>query len=61
MKPCPICKKPTEEDGPFSLCFDPVWRGNMWGGDSHEYVCFVCEDCGRRVAMEHGKEIPNEI
>ena len=52
---CPLCKKnDCPEEGPFSICFDPDWRRNVWGGETHYYMCQICNECGDELAVQKG-------
>lgn len=36
------------EDGvnrAFSVCSDPCWRNNVWGGDTHKILGYICLKC----------------
>ncbi len=48
---CLICDKIiTDESGsPYSVCYDSKYKVNVWGGDSHEYVGYLCEECGAKL------------
>ena len=51
MERCLICGKEISPDGgsPYSVCYDPAWEYNVWGGDSHEYIGYLCWDCGEKL------------
>jgi len=34
---------------PYSICYDLSYKTNVWGGDSHEYVGYICEECGAKL------------
>lgn len=43
---CVICHRLLDGgDSPWSICFDPYWKHNCWGGDTHEYKALLCQDC----------------
>ena len=43
---CIICKIELDDKGtPYSVCYDPEFEHNVWGGDSHEYVGYLCKSC----------------
>ena len=47
---CIICKKELSgKDSPWSICYDPAWKRNVWGGDSHEYRALLCQDCAEKL------------
>lgn len=51
MEICLKCLKEIEGKSPYSLCFDPDYVGNTWGGDSHDYIGFFCVECGDELKM----------
>ncbi len=58
MKPgkCLICDKViTDKSGsPYSVSYDYVYMHNVWGGDSHEYIGYLCEECGAKLKVKAG-------
>lgn len=34
---------------PWSICFDPYWQENVWGGDSHETRGMFCQVCAEKI------------
>lgn len=54
-KTCFICDKKPKKKGrnwsPYSVCYDPMYKKNTWGGDSHEYVGLLCDDCMRTLCI----------
>jgi hypothetical protein len=49
---CLLCDEILTEEGtsPYSLCYDPSYKTNCWGGDSHDYIGFFCRKCGKKLA-----------
>lgn len=47
---CLNCGKTFTEkwQTPWSICYDPSYKTNVWGGDSHEYIGYLCGRCGRK-------------
>lgn len=37
------------ERGPWSICYDPEWKRNTWGGETHEYRGWLCQACAERL------------
>ena len=47
---CAMCScKLKCGDSPWSICFDPEWRHNCWGGDSHQYRGRLCQACAEEL------------
>lgn len=47
---CSVCSTPLKDgDSPWSVCFDPLWKDNVWGGDSHEIRAVICQECAERI------------
>ena len=47
---CVVCRNKLEDgDSPWSICFDPEWKRNCWGGDSHEYRALLCQGCAENM------------
>lgn len=46
--PCAICGEPSNDTGKFTVCHDPEFAANVWGGDTHEVIGHVCQKCGTR-------------
>jgi predicted RNA-binding Zn-ribbon protein involved in translation (DUF1610 family) len=53
MERCLVCRKDiTNKNGsPYSVCYDPHWETNVWGGDSHKHVGYLCENCGKKLVL----------
>ena len=53
-KHCVICGEKLNHilGGPWSICFDPMWEKNCWGGDTHEIVGYICEGCITEMKIE---------
>ena len=49
MDRCLICGKKIPDDSPYSVCFDPDYKRNVWGGDSHQYIGLLCEEDGLKL------------
>lgn len=45
---CGICLSAVAH-GPVSICYDPHWEINIWGGDSHRYICAMCDACFQKM------------
>ena len=59
---CVLCDKPIEAGhSPFSICYDPEWEHNVWGGDTHESLGLLCVQCGEKIAPETFAAIQKEI
>lgn len=46
---CLLCGEEIKGGSPYSVCYDPHHEGNVWGGDTHEYIGYICEKCGRKI------------
>lgn len=47
---CLVCGKDIYKKGtPWTLCFDPEFERNVWGGDTHDYIGYFCTECGPKV------------
>jgi hypothetical protein len=55
MDKCLICHR-NIKDGPYCVCYDPDWKINVWGGDSHRYVGYLCNKCGKKLQKEANKQ-----
>ena len=51
---CVICDTPVGAGGAYSVCVDPMWKENSWGGDSHHVVGRVCHWCGEKLRKASG-------
>lgn len=60
MSVCLLCGDPIE-DSPFSVCYDPEWEHNVWGGDTHETIGLLCSPCGEKVAPVSLRKIRKEL
>lgn len=50
MNNCLICGKEVSKNGtPYTVCKDEFYKHNVWGGDSHEIIGYVCEDCFKKL------------
>ena len=50
MTVCHLCKKDLSKiSSPWSICYDPYYKENIWGGDSHEYRALLCQDCAEKL------------
>lgn len=50
---CSLCDAPLEgHSSPWSICFDPSWEGNVWGGDTHEYRAVLCQECAEKLLTQ---------
>lgn len=49
MKTCVYCEQPLGES-PFTICYDPAWRENVWGGDTHAPTGWLCLPCGEGLS-----------
>ncbi len=58
---CFFCRGRVDErlGTPYSICYDPEWRVNIWGGDTHRYLAYICEACAlsRGLALSSDVEI----
>jgi hypothetical protein len=41
---CLVCGEKLT-DSALSICFDPQWKHNVWGGDTHETISYLHETC----------------
>jgi hypothetical protein len=32
-------------NGAHTICFDPEWERNVWGGDTHKILGWLCGEC----------------
>lgn len=46
MSVCLLCDAEVDYSCSFSVCDDPEHLANVWGGDTHEYVGYLCDECG---------------
>lgn len=51
MNRCLICGVDTGEATPWSLCYDPSWKTNVWGGDTHEHRGALCPSCATNIIL----------
>ena len=50
MSICKLCKKKLlNNSSPWSLCYDPQYKINIWGGDTHEYRGILCQECAEKL------------
>lgn len=51
MEKCLLCNIEIKDDqgSPYSVCLDQCWKQNTWGGDTHEYLGYLCEKCGKEI------------
>jgi hypothetical protein len=42
---------------PWTICYDPMWENNVWGGDSHEYRGFLCQKCAEDLLTPSPKAV----
>lgn len=49
LEVCGQCKCKLTESTPFTLCYDPYHKNNVWGGDSHETVAYLCVQCAQAL------------
>lgn len=55
---CILCHNDLPDgDSPWSICYDPEWKRNVWGGDTHEYIAMLCESCAKEII--EGKQDAN--
>ena len=53
---CVWCREKLN-DSPWSICYDPLWKRNVWGGDSHKYKALLCQDCASELLKSVAKDI----
>lgn len=52
---CHVCDKLLKNaDSPWSICFDPFWKTNVWGGDSHIIKALLCQECAEHILAKTG-------
>lgn len=56
FKFCLLCKMPLG-NSPYSVCYDASFERNVWGGDSHDYVGYICVKCGNRLLREAERKL----
>jgi hypothetical protein len=49
--PAPSPYKSQGARSPWSVCFDPSYRENVWGGDTHEIKGYLCQDCAETLLL----------
>ncbi len=55
MDVCCQCNAPLHGgDSPWSVCFDPCYKSNVWGGDTHEVCGLLCQKCAASVTGNAG-------
>lgn len=48
---CCNCGEELEgEDSPWVVSFDPMYKVNMWGGDTYEFRGHLCQKCVLKMA-----------
>jgi hypothetical protein len=48
---CFICHKRISNSS-WSVCYDPEYKHNVWGGDSHQYVSYIHDKCVKKILKE---------
>lgn len=48
---CWKCKVPTD-NSPYSICYDAEWKRNVWGGDTHVYIAYICNMCAKELGLD---------
>lgn len=51
MDACHLCGK-RMKDSPWSICYDPFYSQNSWGGDTHEYKALLCQKCAEGLLLK---------
>lgn len=51
---CLICEQTLTGPTRHSVCDDPQFAENMWGGDSHRIIGYLCDECGERMQGKAG-------
>ena len=46
---CCVCHDHIEDFCPWSICYDPEVKRNIWGGDTHEYKGYFCQSCAQKI------------
>lgn len=53
---CSLCDSVLDDgDSPWSICYDPLLKLNIWGGDTHEYRAFLCQECAEKLLSPNEK------
>lgn len=39
----------NKDVGEYTICYDPEWKRNIWGGDTHKEIGLICRDCGEKL------------
>ncbi len=53
---CVVCGTVLGIDGsPWSICYDEEYEHNIWGGDSHEYRAYLCQNCATNLILKGGR------
>lgn len=64
MNRCIICSKVlTNRETPWTLCYDPAYKRNVWGGDTYEVKGELCPMCATHlllVAKSHKDALRSE-
>lgn len=61
-KQCHICDANLPGgDSPWSICFDPKWKENVWGGDTHEYRAILCQQCAERIVLKKANSFAESV
>lgn len=55
---CSLCGAELDNGfSPWSICFDPFFDRNLWGGDSHEYRALLCQECAEKLLGQNAKVV----
>lgn len=49
-----------EKGSAYSVCFDEPWIRNHWGGETHEYIGYLCDACGKRLQEVSSRRLRGE-
>lgn len=49
MEYCLVCGRNIEGQTGWTLCYDPMYLTNVWGGDTHDVMGNICMECGPKV------------
>lgn len=49
MHTCCSCGAKFDYLSPWSVCYDPEYKRNVWGGDTHLMRGYLCQACAKKL------------
>ena len=56
---CPLCMKRIRDHAGWTLCADPSWPTNCWGGDTMHCIAIVHPSCALNYCRIAGIKPPD--